>query len=188
MSCPEFDWKAYSLEELSGAERKTHERHLGGCEACRTELEQLKITTVLLKRLPEAEPPRRIAFVSDPVFEPSWWRRFWNSGPKLGFASAAVLAAAILVHGAMVKPQPQVIAPAAVAAIDVKAEVAREVAKAVGDVRAEHREMVLKLASELERKTDEKRRTDMKDVKSAFNMLERQMGVMYVDASRRGGD
>jgi hypothetical protein len=51
----------------------------------------------------EEEPPRRIAFVSDKVFEPAWWQRLWNSG-RVGFASAALLSMAIVAHGYMSRP------------------------------------------------------------------------------------
>ena len=49
--------------------------------------------------------PYRIAFVSDKIFEPRGWAWLWNSAPRLGFVSAAMLAAAILVHG-LVRPAP----------------------------------------------------------------------------------
>jgi hypothetical protein len=42
--------------------------------------------------------------VSDKVFQPRWWERVWRSGPAMGFASAVVLAAAILAHGSSLKP------------------------------------------------------------------------------------
>ena len=41
--------------------------------------------------LPDEEIPQRIAFVSDRVFEPSWWQTVWRSGPAMGFASAVLL-------------------------------------------------------------------------------------------------
>ena len=54
-----------------------------------------------LSTLRDEEIPQRIAFVSDPVFEPSragrWWSGFWLSGARLGFAGAAMLSAALLI-------------------------------------------------------------------------------------------
>jgi hypothetical protein len=47
----------------------------------------------MLASLEDEEIPRRIAFVSDRVFEPRWWQTMWRSGPVMGFASAALLAA-----------------------------------------------------------------------------------------------
>ena len=50
--------------------------------------------------LREEELPRRIAFVSDKVFEPRWYEKLFL---RPSFAAAAVIAAAILVH-AFVRP------------------------------------------------------------------------------------
>ena len=45
--------------------------------------------------------PKRLAFVSDKIFEPAPWRRgwdaFWGSAARLGFASAAMLSVALVV-------------------------------------------------------------------------------------------
>src|SRR5580704_466663 len=92
----------YAFDELTQDERRAMEQHLTGCGACATELDQLRLTAAALRTLPDREIPQRIAFVSDRVFEPSAWRRFWNSGARLGFASACVLAAALLVSSWMV--------------------------------------------------------------------------------------
>jgi len=50
--------------------------------------------------LREEEIPQRIAFVSDKIFEPSpvrrWFSAFWGSAGRLGFASAAMLSAALI--------------------------------------------------------------------------------------------
>ena len=78
----------YAFEELAPAERRTMEQHLTQCSDCASELDQFRLTTAALRVLPDREPPRRIAFVSDKVFE----NRFWHSAARLGFASACVLA------------------------------------------------------------------------------------------------
>ena len=54
----------------------------------REELELLQATRTALQALPQEEAPRRIAFVSDKIFEPRWWQRIWQSGPAMGFASS----------------------------------------------------------------------------------------------------
>jgi hypothetical protein len=74
------------------------------------------------------EVPRRIAFVSDKVFEPRWWQslfspRSWNST----VAAACVVAAAILVHGFVGFARPSA-SPA-----DIQAQVNQAVTKAVAD-------------------------------------------------------
>jgi hypothetical protein len=62
------------------------------------------VTTVLLARLPQAEPPRRIAFVSDPVVEPKWWQKMLSPGPRWVFAASCLLSAAIVAHGFLSRP------------------------------------------------------------------------------------
>jgi hypothetical protein len=69
--------------------------------------------------------PHRIAFVSDKIFEPRGWAWLWNSAPRLGFVSAALLAAAILVH-AFTRPAPSAADMAALEA-RVRAEVLQNV-------------------------------------------------------------
>lgn len=101
MSCPSFDWKAYALGELDPGECRAAETHAGACPDCREELTRLRLTLHALSALREEEVPRRIAFVSDKVFEPRWWRSFLRPS----FAGACVIAAAILVHG-FIRPAP----------------------------------------------------------------------------------
>jgi anti-sigma factor RsiW len=99
MSCSQFDLKAYFLGEPGAAGRGAVEEHLKACTACREELDRLRLTGAALASVPDEEMPHRIAFVSDKIFEPRGWARFWNSAPRLGFASAAMLSAAIILHG-----------------------------------------------------------------------------------------
>jgi hypothetical protein len=196
MSCQGFDWKAYALDEFAGAEKKRYDEHLRDCAACQEEVEQLQGTLLLIHRLPVAEPPRRIAFVSDPVFEPSWWQRLWASGPRLAFAGSGVLAAAIIAHGFIMKPPLPVSAPAPVVAqVDdkrVQEEVDRRVGaalqRAVADLRVEQSESTLRLVASLEKKMNEQRQRDLREVDNSFSYLQKQMGNLYVNTSRMGGD
>jgi hypothetical protein len=68
-------------------------------------LDQLHLTQAALFSLRDEEIPQRIAFVSDPVFEPSgarrWWAAFWGSPARLGFAGAAMLSAALVFSASM---------------------------------------------------------------------------------------
>ncbi|MBS1832329.1 MAG: hypothetical protein JST65_06445 [Acidobacteria bacterium] len=105
MDCGQLDLKAFSLGEATAAERKSVESHVKSCEGCREELSRLELMFASLGALREEEVPKRIAFVSDKVFEPTWWQRIWNSGPQLGFASAGMLAAALVFHGVAMRPQ-----------------------------------------------------------------------------------
>ncbi len=86
MNCP--DLKAYLFGEEPGAAE-----HLKTCRSCQEEWARLQLTHAALRTLPEEEVPRRIAFVSDKVFEPRWWQRI----PRFVTATA-MLSAAILFH------------------------------------------------------------------------------------------
>lgn len=116
MDCASIDLKAVSLGEASAAEKRAADKHVSSCGACREELARLELTFASLGALRDEEIPKRIAFVSDPVFEPSWWQRLWNSGPQLGFVSAGLLAGALVFHAVYpaaappVGPAPQLIA------------------------------------------------------------------------------
>jgi hypothetical protein len=126
MSCPNYDWKGYALGELDKHARAEAEAHAATCESCREVLAATRLTLDALSTLREEEVPRRIAFVSDKVFEPRWWQRIWNPT----FAAACVVAAAILVHGFVGFAHP----PADPAAI--QAQVNSAVTKAVADSEA----------------------------------------------------
>jgi anti-sigma factor RsiW len=94
------DWKAYALGEMDAGARQTAEAHAASCGACREELASMRFTLDAMSALREEEIPKRIAFVSDKVFEPKWWQAFLNPT----FAAACLLAMAILVHAFMVRP------------------------------------------------------------------------------------
>jgi anti-sigma factor RsiW len=94
MSCSNCDWKAYALGELDQNSRRQAEAHAATCSSCREELAGLRLTLDAMSTLREEEIPKRIAFVSDKVFEPRWYQMFLRPS----FAAAGVLAAAILVH------------------------------------------------------------------------------------------
>lgn len=121
MSCSPFDLKDFFFGELKEPQRAEVSAHLEACAVCREELERLRLTQAALRSLADEEPPRRIAFVSDRVFEPRWWQVLWNSGPRLGFASAALLSAAILVHAFVPRSLPP--GPAALDARAIEARV-----------------------------------------------------------------
>ena len=129
MNCSSMDLKAYTLGEASEEERRQVETHAPACAECREELARLTAARDCLLTLRDEEMPRRIAFVSDKVFEPRWWQRLWNSGPRLGFASAAMLSAALLANALM--------RPAAVAGPTVsQAELARTETRIQREVNA----------------------------------------------------
>ena len=105
-ACP-HDLRDYLFGELTPSQRAEVERYLETSDEAREELEQLKLTHRALLSVPEEEIPRRIAFVSDKVFEPSagmrLWREFWGAAPRVAFGLAAVLVA---VFGGLWLTQP----------------------------------------------------------------------------------
>lgn len=164
MSCSPFDLRDYFLQELDAPQRRLVESHVKTCSSCRTELDRLQLTESALLTLREEEIPQRIAFVSDPVFEPSPLRRFfsdfWGSAARLGFASAAMLSAALVVF-ALNRPAPAPVValqPAGVTRVatdsDIRpiidAAVAKAVAGAVADAEARHTLQAKELVAEVE--------------------------------------
>ena len=123
MNCEKYDWKGYAFGELAADERREAEAHASTCEGCRGELAHVRLTVDTLSALREEEVPRRIAFVSDKVFEPRWWDTFLRPT----FAAACVLAAAIVMHGYMTRP-------AAMDDAAIQARVDQAVTKAVAGV------------------------------------------------------
>lgn len=154
MSCSPFDLRDYHFQELAGPHRREVELHVRTCEACREELGRLQATESALFTLREEEIPQRIAFVSDPVFEPSPLRRFvrdfWGSSARLGFASAAMLSAALIVFSLM-RPAPATVQVAN--GVDLQAIVDTAVAKKTEALAADLEKARLQLvyaAEELE--------------------------------------
>ena len=125
------DWKSYALGELDARVRQDAENHVAACGDCQDELAELRVTLDAMATLREEELPRRIAFVSDKVFEPRWYQK-WFLRPS--FAGAALLAGAILVH-AFVRP---VNAPVTTAAqVDTRAIEARVSAEVTARLQSE---------------------------------------------------
>jgi len=144
MSCSPFDLRDYYFKDLGENERRLTEVHVKTCAHCHEELDRLRGTETALLALPDEEIPQRIGFVSDPVFQPSAFRRgwdaFWGSAARLGFASAAMLSIALVVFS-LTRPAPQANAPApaiirAALEADFSKRVDNAVAKAVTESEA----------------------------------------------------
>jgi hypothetical protein len=195
MSC-DVDLKAYVLGEVTRHERKAAENHVLGCQSCRDELDRLNVTRSALLSLEDEEIPRRIAFVSDRVFEPRWWQTMWHSGPAMGFASAALLAAAILAHAVLANGFARPAAPAMGASLDaakieqrVEAQVSSRldaaVAKAVNQAQAKQSAEFAKALNATETRYKLQRQSDLATVQQAAEYYEKQMG-RFVVASNQG--
>jgi anti-sigma factor RsiW len=117
MSCESYDWKAYGLGELSREERRQAEAHAAVCSACKHEMAALRGTLDAMAALRQEEIPRRIAFVSDKVFEPRWFHKLLHPT----FAAACVLAAAIVGHALLATSTAEVDAAVAKAVLDIEA-------------------------------------------------------------------
>ena len=140
MSCSPFDLRDYYFKDLGENERRLTEAHVKTCAHCREELDRLRGTETALLALPDEEIPQRIGFVSDAVFQPSAFRRgwdaLWGSAARLGFASAAMLSAALVVFS-LTRPVPQPAAPApAVTRAAIEAEMQADFSRRVNDAVA----------------------------------------------------
>jgi len=180
----------FAFDELAAPARAEMERHLAGCAACATELAQLQLTTAALRVLPDREIPQRIAFVSDKLFQPSpvvrFFSSFWNSGARLAFASACVLAAAIVFSAyrrpAETQSHPQSVVTAGMTRDELSHEMDARINKAVSDAVARvHEEdaRVTKAALEsADRKAEQQRRELMVAMGEQMNTLQKRLGVL----------
>ncbi len=194
MSCPEFDLKGYILKELPRDEARATELHAAGCDACREEIERLSLTFAALRAVPEEEMPRRIAFVSDKVFEPKRWQAWLNSGPRMAFVSSLVLAVAILSHGVMRPVQVAGPAPALDTAV-IEARVDREVAlrldhavkQVVAESEARQAAKIQAVVAAAEKRLEFERQIDRVQVDETFDVVRKQMTRWYMASAEVGG-
>ena len=187
MSCSSIDLKGYLLGELEQRDKALAQGHVSTCENCREELDRLRLTQTALLALREEEIPQRIAFVSDKVFEPRWWQAIWRSGPAMGFASAALLAAAILVHG-FTRPTGVVTTAATLDTAQIEQriheEVARRVdaavAKAVTDSEARQGRQTAQMLEAAGKRLDQQRQTDLAAIQQVTRYYDQQMNRLMV--------
>jgi anti-sigma factor RsiW len=170
MSCSPFDLRDYFLKELPAPERQQVDFHLKTCPACREEVDRLRLTEAALASLRDEEVPRRLAFVSDKIFEPSPWARawagFWNSGARLGFASAAMLSVALVVFSATGGRKP--VGEAQALTPQVQQEIQAAVDKAVAVSQARTEERIARLARYADAYVDYSRRQELMFERSSY--------------------
>jgi len=183
MSCL-IDLKAYALDEVTRQERGIVEDHVRGCQSCREELDRLNLTRSALVSLEDEEIPRRIAFVSDRVFEPRWWQTMWRSGPVMGFASAALLAGAILVHGFETRP----------AAVDaaqiekrIESRVNARVQAAVSQAQAKQSADFAKVLDATERRFETQRQADLASFQQVDEYYHQKMARLEIASNESYG-
>jgi len=184
MSCSPFDLRDYYLKELTDPQQRQVEAHVKDCPACRVELEQLRLTQAALFSLHDEEIPQRIAFVSDPVFEPSgarrWWAAFWGSGARLGFAGAAMLSA-VLLFSTLTRTPP--------AAGLSSADIDRRIQQAVYASEARQTAKTTQLVHDLVQRADSEHslrlvaEDEAKFAKEQQFAMEKNLGAVYSPAS-----
>jgi anti-sigma factor RsiW len=180
----------YAFDELPAAARTEMERHIRGCEECALELDRLRMTTAALRVIPDQEIPQRIAFVSDKVFEPNWFMRFWNSGAKLGFASACVLAAALVAsawHVAGVKQEPAQSRTIIQTTSVPRQQIDEAVAKAVAQVRQEDAQMIQAALQASEVRHDKEFRNQMVAMQETLEVQKKKYNRMYASLGSDSG-
>ena len=192
MSCSPFDLRDYVFGELDSAQARSVEMHGRQCAACADELAQLRITETALFSLRDEEMPRRIAFVSDQVITPHiwearWWQAWWNSAPRLGFASAALLSMAILAHALIQRP----VAPTAPAVVTAQVDqslidqrVAAAVAKAVANLDAQQQTRLASTVQQVEKRYSALRQEDLMTLEASFNLNHQKQKARYASLMR----
>jgi hypothetical protein len=184
MSCSPFDLRDYFFGELPEEGRHLVELHSRSCVQCREELNRLLSTQAALLAVADEEIPQRIGFVSDRVYEPSrllrWWRTFWGSAPRLGFASAAMLSAAIIVSA---MHRPNVVIPttptASVDVVKLQADFSRQLNEAVQKAVAESDARHERLLAAVAKRFDAERKADMEKVSQSFAFAEKYAAAGY---------
>ena len=155
MTCSPFDLRDFFLQELTDPQQRQVEAHIKLCQPCREELDRLRVTEAALLSVRDEEIPQRIAFVSDKIFEPSpwrrWWAAFWGSAARLGFASAAMLSTAIVIYA--LHPAGQQARPMVTAA-----QAPQPVVQTISDAEIQSRidVAVSKAVAQVERRQEEK--------------------------------
>jgi hypothetical protein len=197
MTCSPFDLRDYFLRELPDPQQRQVEAHIRLCQSCSEELDRLRVTEAALLLMHDEEIPQRIAFVSDKIFEPSpwrrWWAAFWGSAARLGFASAAMLSAAIVVYAvhpvpqtmgvhlvASAPPAPQIVQR--VSDVDIQSRIDAAVTKAVAQVESRQIEKTKYLLADLE-----SMRQRLVVASSVWEMEDKQHRVQQIQAANYGG-
>jgi anti-sigma factor RsiW len=177
--------KDFLLRELPGPQRLQVEAHVQACPSCRTELDRLRLTQTALSYLGEEEIPRRIGFVSDRIFEPSRWRRWWTAchGPAgLGFASAAMLSVALIASVAT-RPAPApraIVTASAVSEDEIRQRIDRSVERAVADIETRYAQRTEQLVKDIRNHDQEERRVIQTAADMQIDYMQR-----YVQAAKR---
>jgi len=198
MSCSPFDLRDYYFKELAENERRQTEAHVKTCVHCREELDRLRGTEAALLTLPDEDIPQRIGFVSDPIFQESalrrGWEAFWGSAARLGFASAAMLSAALVIFS-LTRPAPQISAPApairAALEADFSKRVNQAVQKAVGESEARQARQTQELLAAADKRHELETQAMMVRVQEYLEVEKKRLNTFVLasnDAGRPNGE
>jgi anti-sigma factor RsiW len=186
MSCSPYDLRDYFFGELPEDQRRQADLHIKSCADCRQELDHLRSTQAVLLSVPDEEIPQRIGFVSDRVYEPSavrrWWRALWGSGPRLGFASAAMLSVAIIVsatHRPAPTPAPAAVVDTTILQGELSRQVNEAVAKAVADSDARHEQRTAQLLAAATSRLQAQRDADVERISQNFAIMQKYAAREY---------
>lgn len=193
MSCDHIDLKAYQFGEATASQRAAVDLHVRECPACRDELARLGALRAALASIPEEPMPQRIAFVSDKIFEPSWWQRLLSPSPVWAAVSAMMVVSAIglnLTYQPAALPAPRVTARISPPEIEarIQAEVARQVDlvvkeavnRAVTESEARQRKLMNARVEQLEMD----QQVNLAQVREEYNVLQRKLGTMQILSAR----
>ena len=174
--------KDYVFGELNAVEMRAVEAAAAADASLREELTRLQNTQSALFSLPDEEIPRRIAFVSDKVFEPKWWQVWLNSAPRMGFSAAALLAGAIVFHG-FAQPKPVVMAPA-IDQAQIERRIADEVARALPvaleNAEKRHKMQLASAIKEADEKYQQMRREDQVAMAASYSLFVEKQAALRV--------
>jgi anti-sigma factor RsiW len=185
VSCSPYDLRDYFFGELAPDEQRSVDVHVKTCTECREELEDLRLTQSALLTVRDEEPPRRIAFVSDPIFEPKWWQRVWSSGARLGFASAAMLSAALLLHAWMLRPvAPLAVQVAAAAPAAVATPAAVDIQRVVAESEARQKAQFEKALAEKQQQWELEHKASLLRVQEYVEVMQKRMNVMLLTSAQ----
>lgn len=181
--------KDYVFGELEAAERRAVEAAAASDPVLRDELARLQVTQSALFSLREEELPRRIAFVSDKVFAPKWWQVWLNSGPRMGFASAVLLAAAIFYHGTAAPAATPAPAPPAIDQAQfeqrVREEVSRILPAALAEAERQHRTQLASAIKAAESRYQRLRQDDQMAMEASYSLFREKQAAMMVSYAQR---
>ncbi|MDX2268502.1 MAG: hypothetical protein NW208_10385 [Bryobacter sp.] len=190
-----MDLRDYALGEGTAAEREAMAARLAASAEEREELRRWELTLRAVADLLQEEIPRRIAFVSDPVWEqkvmePKWWQRLWPAGPQWGFASAAVLAMAILAHGWVIRPVEKTMvveAPAASRGGEQELDVQAIVREAVAASEERQQREFRKVLAEVQQEHESEIRLMAASMEENQSLLRKQMNRLYMMSANLAG-